>query len=605
MSDIYASLGISPRKKRALVSSDDESTSTPKKLRTRPPTPPKSSHKNSKLNSFTLPPHLSRLNTIQTALQHALSHALATCAVSPSSDTGIVRNVLNHMSIATYSGLTTKFGVDDLKRLCWIWEWDGKAVPDLKGKGKAADDDNPFLDLPITPLSKEWTRGSMGFVINPTSHYSKSAGKRVPVYGIGIEVEMDIDKGMGGGMAAVARWTAGADTRRAEFRSKLESWVKLHPDATSAPDVPLADLPELQNNTVKASSLTRVLASASPKGAAILANMVPSSPTSPSKSPLKSPVKRSSAAREFPVPFPIMKTPSKEVSPTKSHISFPQTPSSRRKLPDALAGLLTPQTPARKRLESEGSDSLPSTPVHQRGVDAETAPPTPSTSRRQALYARVHLKSLTSTPVKAKSAEVAGGKLTKDQIQKMGQEEIRRRCLLGRLGGVAESTWMLFSSPVGSTTMPTARKRKALPANEVTAAIIKSSPVPMSTSEASESLKLLTTLCPFFLKPLDINGEDWLEMPPTISSSDSTENSTKQSSSSSPTKPPGSKLLPPPSPGSKLFGGGPVPPPSPGSKARLDSAEELLTRSPRRVKRQAGGLREVREIIRKELELQD
>jgi hypothetical protein len=137
-----------------------------------------------------------------------------------------------------------------------------------------------------------------------------------------------------------------------------------------------------------------------------------------------------------------MKTPSKEVSPSKSHISFPQTPSSRQKRLDALAGLLTPQTPARKRLESEGSDSLPSTPVHQRGVDAETAPPTPSTSRRQALYARVHLKSLTSTPVKAKSAEVAGGKLTKDQIQKMGQEEIRRRCLLGRLGGVAESTWM-------------------------------------------------------------------------------------------------------------------------------------------------------------------
>lgn len=35
-----------------------------------------------------------------------------------------------------------------------------------------------------------------------------------------------------------------------------------------------------------------------------------------------------------------------------------------------------------------------------------------------------------------------GGKLTKEQMMKMGQEEMRRRCLLGRLGGVAESVWM-------------------------------------------------------------------------------------------------------------------------------------------------------------------
>ena len=29
----------------------------------------------------------------------------------------------------------------------------------------------------------------MGFVVSPTSHYPKTAVKRVPVYGIGIEVE--------------------------------------------------------------------------------------------------------------------------------------------------------------------------------------------------------------------------------------------------------------------------------------------------------------------------------------------------------------------------------------------------------------------------------
>ncbi|KAJ7838945.1 hypothetical protein B0H14DRAFT_2588280 [Mycena olivaceomarginata] len=44
----------------------------------------------------------------------------------------------------------------------------------------------------------------------------------------------------------------------------------------------------------------------------------------------------------------------------------------------------------------------------------------------------------------------------------------------------------------------------------------------------------------------------------------------------------------------------------PGSLGSVtDSADVLVTRSPRRVKREAGGLREVREIIRRELELQD
>ena len=47
-----------------------------------------------------LPEHLARLNKIQISLHQALSHALATCAVSPSEETGIVRNVLNHMSLS-------------------------------------------------------------------------------------------------------------------------------------------------------------------------------------------------------------------------------------------------------------------------------------------------------------------------------------------------------------------------------------------------------------------------------------------------------------------------------------------------------------------------
>ncbi|THG95508.1 hypothetical protein EW026_g6161 [Hermanssonia centrifuga] len=235
-------------------------------------------------SAIPLPSHLSRLYAIQTALQHALSHALATCAIAPSSDTGIVRNVLNNLSLGTYTGLTTKFDVNDLQRLCWIWEWDGKPISpssskgqgkfvedddenpflertptaktSTKGKGKLVsqdDDDNPFLDnaqsatlskgkgkptveddddnpfleeKPAPSPAKDWARGAMGFILSQTSHYSKAAGARLPAYGIGIEVEMDIDKDMGGGMAAVARWTSASEDRRKEFRAKLELWAK-------------------------------------------------------------------------------------------------------------------------------------------------------------------------------------------------------------------------------------------------------------------------------------------------------------------------------------------------------------------------------------------
>ena len=131
------------------------------------------------------------------------------------------------MSLTTYAGFGTSFDIDDLKRLCWLWEWDGKSIA---GKVKSQeDDDNPFLDSSTSnPPSAEWTRGSMGFVISSATHYSRVDRKRVPAYGIGIEVEMDIDKDMGGGMAAVARWTADAGKRRSEFRIKLERWIAVN-----------------------------------------------------------------------------------------------------------------------------------------------------------------------------------------------------------------------------------------------------------------------------------------------------------------------------------------------------------------------------------------
>lgn len=161
---------------------------------------------------------------MQSGIQQALAHALATSAGVPSSETGLVRNVLNHISVTTYTGVSTSFKVEDLRRLCWIWEWDGKTLPK---PSKSEEEDNPFLDDGVvqTTHPKEWSRGGMDMVLSPTSHYSKASGKREPAYGIGIEVELDLNRDLAGGTAAVARWAAGAESRLKDFRNKLNSWV--------------------------------------------------------------------------------------------------------------------------------------------------------------------------------------------------------------------------------------------------------------------------------------------------------------------------------------------------------------------------------------------
>jgi hypothetical protein len=112
-----------------------------------------------------------------------------------------------------YSGLTTKFDVDDLKRLC---------VPD---PNTLDDDENRFLDSKPAPHAKDWTRGgSMGIIPSPTSHHSKTVGNAFLHTEL---VEMNIDKDMGGGMAAVARWTAASDGRNKAFRQKLDRWMEV------------------------------------------------------------------------------------------------------------------------------------------------------------------------------------------------------------------------------------------------------------------------------------------------------------------------------------------------------------------------------------------
>lgn len=160
----------------------------------------------------------------------------------------------------------------------------------------------------------------------------------------------------------------------------------------------------------------------------------------------------------------------------------------------------------------------------------------------------------------------------------------------------------MFSAPSpGPSTLPTPPRgrRKAIPMAEVADVIVKSSKTPISTgesafvlkrlppqrhrqrqeanwlgdsAEAQASLQLLTELCPFFLTCKTIAKQEWLEMPSSLTVS-----------------------VCPPSPASSTLP--PAPPTSPIAKGRVELAGPA---SPGRVRR-VGGLREVRERIRREL----
>ena len=133
---------------------------------------------------------------------------------------GYMPNVINHISLAS-TGNVRRCTIEDLSRLVWLWEWDGESLPEAGASSLEAVNDDPFVDIP-----KDWRRGGSGIIITQTFHASRPLAKRVPAYGIGIEVET-----FGRGMSAIAQWSADAGKRRQEVAHRLENWVDVrHPE---------------------------------------------------------------------------------------------------------------------------------------------------------------------------------------------------------------------------------------------------------------------------------------------------------------------------------------------------------------------------------------
>jgi hypothetical protein len=194
--------------------------------------------------SAPLPGHLARLVAAHTAIETSLSLSLATSSRAPNQKTGHLPAITNTVALES-AGLRVRCGLEEIRRLCWLWEWDGEVLPESLGEGglkasvrtvgpiEDSSEDNPFLDSNTprkpapAPIPTDWVRGGMGLIVTATTQLQRAEGRRVPAYGIGIKVEVTSDESVGVALSAVAKWTADSHLRRKELSDKLRQWVKV------------------------------------------------------------------------------------------------------------------------------------------------------------------------------------------------------------------------------------------------------------------------------------------------------------------------------------------------------------------------------------------
>ncbi|WWC65675.1 uncharacterized protein I303_108296 [Kwoniella dejecticola CBS 10117] len=521
----------------------------------------------SKQSSIELPPHLQTLLNLHHSFNLALSLYIATHPPilpphPPSATNVLLPNLTNFLAIKETVERTSgrRFGLQELGRLAWIWTWDGKALPNDKAvsernKQAMIDEDNPFL-VPSGPEIGSGEVNGLSYLITPTRTLDPQTGRRVYTHGIGIDLELRKgetrqilhggaeggigNKGQGGGMGAVGRWNTNGEARHDVFRERLEKWVELN-GGYEPPVKSILPTPTTSENSTRSS--------------------IPPIPVLPL------PHLPSSTLLPAANLFSSFSSPSTTLTPQKAH-SRPSTDSPK------TAGLSDPFELAEKPDEQKAKIVRPGS------VD----------QRRQAMMDRIKARSGTGKGMSTLGSS-AGGFPRASTLSAAGQqEELKRRSTLSRLESIAEGVWMMFSAPSpGPSTLPTAPRgrRKAIPMKEVADVIVKSSKTPISTAEAQSSLLLLTELCPFFLNTKQIGKQEWLEMP-------------SGSVNTAPPSPGSSNTIAQPPP-SVIGDRGRLAPPSPSTPGRTSNSELAGPASPGRVRR-GGGLREVRERIRRELE---
>ncbi|EIW71689.1 hypothetical protein TREMEDRAFT_73385 [Tremella mesenterica DSM 1558] len=505
-----------------------------------------------------LPTHLQTLLTLHRSFNLALSLHMATHPPvlpphSPSTTRIPLPNLTNFLNIRETVERTSnrRFGIPELQRLAWVWTWDGTPLAEKKVE------ENPFLVSGSEEIPMRVS--GMGFLITPTRTLDTN-GRRVYTHGIGIELELKVgetrqvlhggnegglgNKGQGGGMGALGRWSGNGEIREEEFLKKLEKWIEIHGgvEHQEKNQLPTPSTTTNQRSTIPPIPLLPLphLPSSALLPSANLFTISSSSPSSGPSTPRKPPTVGPSGLAD---PF-VLQPRSTPLSSTLDHLT--EDPESSN---------------ATSKTKSTNSNSVE--------------------ARRQAMAERIKARSRSSQSSLPPLGQSPGYSLKPISNVSSTQEELRRRSTLSRLESIAEGVWMLFSPSHSQSTnnsgLSPSRKRRAILLTEAAEIVVKSSKTPISLAEAQSSLTMLCELCPFFLTTKVIGRQDWLEMP--------------------------SSTLCPPSPSNNLDRvvlNPPVTPPGSPSRSGGKKAELAGPASLGRVRRQ-GGLREVRERIRREL----
>jgi hypothetical protein len=199
-----------------------------------------------------LPAHLETLLTLHRAFNLALAlhmamHPPVLPPHSPNALSVQLPNLTNLLAIKETVERTgcRRFGTQELQRLAWLWTWDGSTLPEERSaRDSAKEEDNPFLVNPSSAATSRLEISGLNYLITPTRTLDPATGRKVYTYGLGIVLDLRKgetrqllhggseggmgNKGQGGGLGAVGRWSGAGEDREEIMRERLDKWVELN-----------------------------------------------------------------------------------------------------------------------------------------------------------------------------------------------------------------------------------------------------------------------------------------------------------------------------------------------------------------------------------------
>lgn len=388
------------------------------------------------------------------------------------------------------------------------------------------------------------------------------------------------------------------------------------------PDIPFADLPPLSSIPISFTPSTQRILQTPSKGMF----------STPSRGTISTPTfarrqggfSTPSSSNRSAFATPSHRTGGIFATPTSVHRSGVLTPATGKRMSSMAppmtpttraAGVPLPPTPAATpgpyaSSASESGDSRPSTPCTNRVLfkaaltadpqtprrDKDATPSVPVTPRQAALAERLRQRAL-ATPSGKTTTVTLGYDAETDTVRtaEATPAELRRRCLLARLPDAAETLLAMFTS------------RRVIPLREAARSVVSASRV--TSQEAEDEIRMLAEMCPKFLRIRVVERDEWVERGTGIVTGKAA-----KLSSSSPVIPKNSPAKSGSSPARKCVSSPnakvPVTPARSGTKSTASklsavspSGASPASATPRTTKQtEVFGLKEVREIVRRELE---